>query len=124
MTKKPSVLTTDSGLLALRVGIGAIFIFSGAMKIVNLQMTVGLFASMGFGTLWAYLVSVIELVGGIALFLGAYTRVFSFLLMIIMLVAIYAVHSDMSLAMTPIAVFFSTLCLTLSGGGKYALLKK
>ena len=124
MTKKSSVYSTDSGLLALRIGIGAIFIFSGWMKIANLSMTVGMFASMGFGTFWAYLVSVLELVGGIALVIGAYTRVFSALLGIIMLVAIYTVRSDMSLAMTPIAVFFAALCLTLSGGGKYAIAKK
>ena len=124
MIKKPSVCTTDNGLLALRIGVGAIFIFSGWMKVSNLQATVGMFASMGFGAFWAYLASFAELLGGIAVLLGAYTRAFSFILMIVMIVAVYTLRANIELAMTPIAVFFSTLSLTLSGGGKYAVSKK
>ena len=124
MTKKCSWCNTDSGLLVLRIGVGAIFVFSGWMKVSNLSQTVGMFASMGFGVMWAYLVSILELVGGIAVLLGAYTRAFSTILAVIMIVAIYVVHSEPSMIMTPISVFFSCVTLALASGGKYSVMNK
>ena len=123
MAKKISWLNTNSGLLVLRIGVGAIFIFSGWMKVSNLSATVGMFATMGFGAFWAYLVSAVELVGGVCVLLGAYTRVFAGLLAITMVVAVIAVSSNMTMVMTPLSVLFSTLALMLAGGGKYAVMK-
>ena len=124
MIKKCSRLNTNTGLLVLRIGVGAIFIFSGWMKVSNLSETVGMFAGMGIGAFWAYVASVVELVGGIAVLLGAYTRLFGGLLAIVMIVAIYIVHSDPAMVMTPISVLFSCLALMCASGGKYSVMNK
>ena len=124
LCKKCSWRSTDSGLLALRIGVGAIFIFTGWMKVSDLTATVGFFATMGFAPFWAYLVSFVELIGGIAVLLGVYTRIASKLLTIIMIVAIYVLRDNVQMVMTPVSVFFSTLALTLAGGGKHSLLRK
>ncbi len=116
--------TVDSGLLVLRIGVALIFIFSGWFKVTNLEMTVTGFASMGFVSFWAYLVTAVELLGGIAVLLGLCTRVAALLLAIIMVVAISVVYKDIAMVMTPVSVLFSTLALTLSGGGRYSLVKE
>lgn len=115
---------TDTGLLVLRIGVGAIFIFSGWAKAADLQSTLGFFASMGFSAFWAYLVIAVELVGGIATLLGIYSRLATALLSIVMIVAIYESRASIGMAITPIAMLFSTLALTLSGSGKYSIEKK
>ena len=115
---------TDAALLVLRIGVGAIFIFTGWMKVSDLTATVGQFGSMGFAPFWAYLVSFVELGGGIAVLLGIYTRVAAKLLAIIMIVAIYVLRGNIMMAMTPFSLFFSSLALTLAGGGKYTLISK
>ena len=124
MKKIPSWCNTNSGLLVLRIGVGAIFIMTGCMKVANMTNTVSMFASMGFGTFWAYLVSAVELVGGLAVLLGIYTRFFAVLLTIVMIVAIYVLHNDIMSLMTPLTMLFSTLALTLAGAGAYSLVTK
>lgn len=114
----------SAGLLVLRIGVGLIFIFSGWQKVADLAGTVQFFGEAGFAPFWAYLVSFVELIGGIAVLLGVFTCIASALLTIIMMVAIYVLRENLQMAMTPISVFFSTLALTLAGGGKYSLMKK
>ena len=94
------------------------------MKVSDLTATVGQFGSMGFAPFWAYLVSFVELIGGIAVLLGVYTRISAKLLTIIMIVAIYVLRDNVQMIMTPVSIFFSTLALTLAGGGKYSLSRK
>ncbi len=113
----------SAGFLVLRIGVGAIFIFSGWMKVSDLTATVGFFGGIGFAPFWAYLVSFVELFGGVAVLLGVYTRIAAKLLTIIMVVAIYVLRDNLQMAMTPVSLFFSTLALTLAGGGRYSLMK-
>lgn len=113
----------SAGLLVLRIGVGAIFIFSGYMKVSDLAGTVAFFGTIGFAPFWAYLVSFVELFGGIMVLLGVHTRIAAKLLTIIMIVAIYELRGNLQMVMTPVSVFFSTLCLTLAGGGAYSLMR-
>ena len=130
--KKCSWCTVDAGLLVLRIGVAGIFILSGYMKVAAMGMTVTQFGSMGFAPFWAYLVTAVELLGGIAVLLGAWTRTASALLTIIMIVAVWTIAripgidtmARMGMIMTPIAVFFSSLALTLAGAGKHAVMKE
>lgn len=121
MCKKFPWQNKSVGLLVLRIGVGAIFVFSGYMKVSDLAGTIAFFGTLGFAPFWAYLVSFVELIGGIAVLLGIHTRIAAKLLTIIMIVAIYELRGNLQMAMTPISVFFSTLALTLAGGGKYSL---
>lgn len=139
MCKKYSWCSADLGLLVLRIGVGLIFIITGWLKVSDLTATVGQFSQMGFAPFWAYLVSFVELIGGVALLLGIYTRIAAGLLAIVMLVASYKLFPNLppseffpsadyllkgiQLAMTPLAIFFSTLALSLAGGGKYSPMK-
>lgn len=111
----------DAALLALRIGVGGIFIVTGWMKVSDLAATVGMFGQMGFAPFWAYLVSFVELVGGIAVLLGVYTRVAAGLLAIVMLVASYKLLATPSMLIAPVSLLFSTIALKLGGSGKYSL---
>ncbi|HRH25096.1 MAG TPA: DoxX family protein [Candidatus Paceibacterota bacterium] len=119
MMKKCSWGNVDMGLLAIRIGVASVFIFMGWMKVSNLDATVMGFGQMGFAPFWAYLVAFTELIGGVAVLLGVYTRFFATLLAIVMLVATITVHKDKTLSLH----IFTLIGLVLSGGGKYSIVK-
>jgi putative oxidoreductase len=123
MYKRFPWVNTNTGLLALRIGVGAIFIMTGWMKASNMPATVAYFASLGFSAFWAYLVTVVELLGGITVLLGigVYTRVSAKLLSIVMLVAMYLLRTNLQLEMTPFLMFFVTASLMFTGPGKYSV---
>jgi putative oxidoreductase len=80
--------------LLLRVSMGVMFLAHGLLlKVMTFGVagTVGFFGSIGYPPLFAYLVIVGEVLGGIALILGVWTRVVSLLLLPILLGAL-AVH--------------------------------
>ena len=123
--KKCSWCNVDAGLLVLRIGVAGIFIMTGWMKVSDLPGTVGFFASMGFGAFWAYLVTAVELLGGVAVLLGIYTRVAAKLLAIIMVVAIVVLirAHNVTLVIGPVALLASNLALVLAGSGRYACMR-
>ncbi len=124
MFKKYSWCNTDAGLLVLRLGVGAIFIYSGYMKATDMTMTLSGFATMGFNAFWAYLVTVVELLGGMAVLLGVYTRLAAVPLTITMIVATYVLRSNMAMIFSPLMLFFASLALVLAGSGKYSVAQK
>ena len=124
MLKKCSFCNADTGLLVLRLGVGGIFLYTGWVKVSDLTATVGYFATVGFAPFWAYLVTAVELLGGLAVLLGVYTRIAAAFLTIVMIVAIYETRTMPQFIITPISVFFSVVALKLAGAGKYALTKE
>ena len=85
MNKKHEIST-----LILRVVLGLTFFIHGLVKFQGgIENTAGWFASIGIPGFMAYVVAVIELVGGIALIIGLGSRVVSALLALIMLGAIF-----------------------------------
>ncbi len=76
------------GLLLLRVGVGLVFFMHGFNKMQDMAMTASFFAHMGLPAWVAFVVSWLEVIGGVALIVGIATRFFAFLLGIEMLVAI------------------------------------
>lgn len=72
----------------IRVVLGIIFFAHGYDKVNGLASVAGWFASIGIPGVLAYLVAIIELVGGIALIIGLGTRYVAVLTAIIMIVAI------------------------------------
>ena len=119
-------VNVNTGLLFLRIGVGAIFIITGYMKVSDMSATVGYFATLGFSAFWAYLVGVVELLGGITVLLGVgiYTRLSAKLLAIIMIVAMYLLRTNFEMEMTPLLMFFVTVAIMCTGPGKYAVLKE
>ena len=121
--KSSSWCSADAGLLALRIGVGAIFIFSGWMKVSDLAGTVAFFGTIGFAPFWAYLVAFVEFLGGIAVLLGVYTRIAAGLLAVVMLVASYKLLATPQMMIAPVSLLFSTIALKLAGGGTYSLMR-
>ncbi|WP_019119751.1 DoxX family protein [Brevibacillus massiliensis] len=79
----------DIGLLLLRVVLGLVFLVHGWAKFQGgIEKTVGFFATLGLPGFLAYVVAVIELVGGLLMILGLGTRVISALFALVMLGAI------------------------------------
>ena len=82
----------EAGTIILRIILGLTFFIHGFSKFQGgISNTVGFFDSIGIPGFLAYIVSVIELIGGIALILGIGTRIVSVLFAVIMLGAIFTV---------------------------------
>lgn len=81
-----------AGTVILRVILGLTFFIHGLSKFQGgLSNTAGFFESLGIPGFLAYVVTVIELIGGIMLILGIGTRIVSVLFAVIMLGAIFTV---------------------------------
>ncbi|WP_085524347.1 DoxX family protein [Tuberibacillus sp. Marseille-P3662] len=80
------------GLFLLRITVGIIFFIHGFDKFQKgLETTVATFADLGLPGFLAYIVAVIELIGGLAMVVGAGTRVMAALFALIMFGAIVTV---------------------------------
>jgi putative oxidoreductase len=83
------------GLTLLRLVVGVIFVMHGWQKLSwGFHNVAGMLTSIGIPlpTLAAVLLTIVELIGGIALILGVATRYFAALLAVDMLVALITVH--------------------------------
>lgn len=85
---------SEFAALILRVTMGVLFLAHAWLKLVIFTPagTVGFFESLGFPGFLAYLVIAAELLGGIALILGVWTRWVSLALVPVLLGSIYAPH--------------------------------
>ncbi len=111
------------GLLLLRLAAGSIFLVAGIMKLQGMDMVVGYFESMGIPAFVAWLVAIIEVLGGAMLVLGVFVRKAAILLSVIIAAAIILVHAKqgyMSMQ-APLTIFAVTMALTMLGGGKYSM---
>jgi putative oxidoreductase len=124
--------------LPLRLALGAVFVAHGAQKVLGLwggpglaQFTSGQ-APLGLRPAWFWLgaAALAELVGGALVLAGLMTRVGAFLLLSVMLVAMFGVHwsGGFFLSNTPmpgieytLALAAMALALLVSGGGRLSL---
>ncbi|TYR81306.1 DoxX family protein [Priestia megaterium] len=82
----------EIGTFLLRLILGITFFVHGLSKFQGgIENTVGFFSSVGIPGVMAYIVAIIELVGGAAMILGFATRTVAVLFVIIMLGAIFTV---------------------------------
>lgn len=117
---------TDIALTLLRVVAGVVFFMHGYQKffIMGIPGVTGFFTHVGapLPDISSYVIATIELVGGIALILGLFTRVIAIPLMIDLAGAIVLVHAKNGF-FVPMGVEFvmtlltATLVLALAGGG-------
>lgn len=113
----------NTGLLILRITLGAIFVAHGWGKIQGIEGTIGFFGSLGLTPFFAYLVAWVEFVGGIVMILGITVREAAMLFSIILLTAIYLVHWKQGWKGMefPIILLGASLALVFLGSGKYSL---
>lgn len=119
----------DLGMLLLRLAVGVIFIAHGWDKLSDMDSTIAFFAQLGFPAVLAYLVAVIELLGGIALVVGLWTDLAALLLAIIMVVAlVYVKMATLKVGLIGYEIDFVLLAANLAimfvGPGKYVVNKR
>lgn len=116
------------GLLFLRIAVGIIFIYHGWGKLNGIEQTAGFFDKTGipFAGFMAWVVALVEFLGGIAVLLGVFTRLAAKLLAIVMIVALLTAHmgGPWKSAELPIALLGGLLALWGIGGGKWQVTKK
>lgn len=121
---------TQLALAILRVLIGVIFVAHGYQKFFEYTLpgTTGAFTQMGIplAGVVAPVVATLELIGGLALIAGLFTRVAAGLLALNMLGALLLVHIKGGFFAPngiefPLALIGATVSLALSGSGAFAL---
>lgn len=133
MWKQCDPYVQSAFLLVVRLYWGVQFAMAGWGKATNIEKPIGYFATLGipFHQLSAYLVTGVELVGGILLVLGLCARPAAALLALTMLGAYYfadptALTSFFSnpsafIAAAPFSFLFAALVIKVFGAGRYAL---
>ncbi len=111
------------GLFLIRLVTGAIFIYHGVGKLSNMEGTIAFFASLGFGAFLAWAVALIELLGGISLILGLWTKYFGALLAMIMIVSIIKVKASLGFVAAEIDLMLLAVSVSVifSGCGRYSV---
>lgn len=110
------------GQLVLRVTLGSIFLIHGIQKLSNMEGTIGFFGMLGFSAFWAWVVALVEAIGGAAVIFGIGTRIAASLLAIIMLVVIVHVKKgDFKKEELDIVLLGLSLGVGLIGCGSWSL---
>ncbi|MFM1655220.1 DoxX family protein [Brevibacillus sp. B_LB10_24] len=114
----------DIGLLLLRVVLGLVFLVHGWSKFQGgIDKTVGFFAMLGLPGILAYIVAVIELVGGLLMILGLGTRVIGALFALVMLGAIFTAKLSAGFLggyELDLILLAASICLLLAGSTMWA----
>ncbi len=112
----------DLAILFLRIGVGVIFIVAGWGKLTGIEGTQEFFGGIGIPAagLMAWVVALVEFVGGLMVLLGLYLRVPAILLAIVMVVAIFTVKLDQGFSAMRIDLTLMLMALSLAilGSGK------
>lgn len=115
------------GLLALRVALGLILVVHGYAKITGIDATAGFFDGIGIPlpTFSAWLVGLLEFIGGIALIIGFHVKTVASLLAVELVIALLVVHvgAPWAKAELAVAVLGGLLALHGTGGGKWRVVK-
>lgn len=116
----------NTGLLLIRLGVGAIFLVHGAGKLANISGTTGFFESLGIpmAFLMAWIVALVETLAGLGMILGVFTKIGGLLLAFTMLVAIITAkfpNGGLMAAELEIMLLLASLGISFIGPGKYSL---
>jgi putative oxidoreductase len=118
-------INTKLGLLVLRLTLGGVFLFHGISKLQNMDGTIAFFGTLGFGMISAWIVALIETIGGVMVILGIGTRIIASLFAIILLVIIIVVKAGKGFAPVELEVVLLGMALGvgLIGCGKWSMCK-
>jgi putative oxidoreductase len=119
---------SDIGLFLLRLGLGVVFIVQGLQKLFDIGGTTQFLGSTGFPMpmVFTIVLLIIEILGGLAILVGAYTRVAAVSIAIVMVVAMLivtgpqAINTDAGFGAIQgnIVMLGAALALAFTGAGK------
>ncbi len=111
------------GLFIIRVALAAVFITAGWMKLASMDQVIGMFAMIGLTPFFAWLVALVELVGGVSLLLGIFTRYAGIAIAVIMVFAIVLVKGKMGFMayQSDLVILAAALGIALLGPGRWSL---
>lgn len=115
----------DLGLLLVRLSLAAVFLTHGIAKLSDMDGTIAFFGSLGLSAFFAWLVAIVETVGGGLMLLGAWTCVAGAALAVTMVMAIILVKAKLGFPAIDIdiAMLASSLAIMVMGSGRYGLNK-
>jgi putative oxidoreductase len=114
-------------LLLLRIGVGLIFILAGWGKLTGIENVQGFFGNVGIpmAGIMAWVVAIVEFVGGIMVLIGYKIKLPSLLLAFIMVVAILTVKlggdGGFSGMRIDLMLLVTSLALAILGSGGYSV---
>jgi uncharacterized membrane protein YphA (DoxX/SURF4 family) len=124
---RTSPATSDFGLLVLRVAAGATMIQAGLIKALDLNTVIGFMETAGWqpATVAALMVTLTEIIGGIALMLGILTPLAACAITAAMMDAWAADASAAAFWSSPFTVpflvCFAAVALLFTGAGRFSL---
>ncbi len=97
-------VTGQSSILIIRLMAGSVFLWEGILKFVYTNQGVGRFTKLGFPfpETTAHFVATAEIIGGLCLIFGLFTRIVSFYFIIQMIVAVLSTKIDLYLGTSPL----------------------
>jgi len=97
-------VTGSSSILIIRLMAGAVFFWEGVLKFVYPNQGVGRFTKLGFPfpEVTAHFVGVAEIIGGLLLLFGLFTRIVAFYFIVEMIVAILSTKISLYLGTSPL----------------------
>ncbi|MDR9419121.1 DoxX family protein [Gracilimonas sp.] len=117
----------DLALLLIRIGVGVIFILAGWGKLTGIEGTQQFFGNIGIplAGVMAWVVALVEFLGGIMMLVGYKVEIPGILLAITMLVAIFTVKmggdGGFSGMRLEIMLMLTSLAISMMGTGSYSL---
>jgi len=132
MMRKLLKTDLDLALLIVRIALGVGFMMHGLQKLQGIEGVVGFFGSMGLPAFMAYVVALIETLGGAAMILGVCTEAAGLLLAAVMIGALTMVkikafgaaadlYSGYFKLEIDVAYLAMALAIAFAGPGKYAV---
>ena len=97
-------VTGDSTILIIRLMAGTVFFWEGILKFVYVNQGVGRFTKLGFAfpETTAHIIATGEIIGGLLLIFGLFTRITAFYFIIQMIVAVLSTKIDLFLGTSPL----------------------
>lgn len=110
------------GLFLIRLALATVFLAHGIGKFTMMDQTIMFFGSLGLGAFWAYLVSLVEVLGGLMMLVGIGARIAGFALAIVMIFATLLVKIKMGYFASEldIVLLLSALGIAFAGTGKWS----
>src|SRR3954464_2189030 len=97
-------VTGQSAILILRLMVGGVFVWEGILKFVYVNQGVGRFTKLGFAfpETTAHIIATGEIIGGLLLIFGLFTRITAFYFIIQMTVAVLSTKIASYLGTSPL----------------------